>query len=194
MELGRTLRRDEVALDPQTVERGLKDGLAGGTPALTEERMRQAMAAVQVQVQARRQEKAARAAQTNRAEGDAFLKANAARPGVVTLPSGLEYQILEAGTGPLPNADDTIICNYRGTLINGTEFDSSYSRGVPATLNVSHVIKGWTEALERMPVGSKWRLVIPADLAYGAKGAGADIGPGAVLVFEVELLSIQPPA
>jgi len=110
---------------------------------------------------------------------------------VVTLPSGLQYKVLKEGTGPKPSATDSVACNYRGTLINGTEFDSSYKRGQPATFAVNGVIKGWTEALQLMPVGSKWQLFIPADLAYGERGAGADIGPNSTLIFEVELLSIQ---
>jgi len=194
LNLGRNLKKDSIAIDPQVVMQGLKDGLAGITPALNDDQMRAAVAQLQTDVQTQRQEKAAQAAQANGAAGAAFLKANAAKPGVVTLPSGLQYQILKAGTGPTPKADDTVVCNYRGTLIDGKEFDSSYARGAPATLNLGGVIKGWTEALQHMPVGSKWRLVVPSDLAYGAKGAGDDIGPDAVLVFEVELLSIQPPA
>jgi len=121
----------------------------------------------------------------------AFLEANKTKEGVVTLPSGLQYKVLQAGTGPKPAATDTVVCNYRGTLLDNTEFDSSYKRGQPATFPVGGVIKGWTEALQLMPVGSKWQLFIPADLAYGDRGAGGQIGPGATLIFEVELLSIQ---
>jgi FKBP-type peptidyl-prolyl cis-trans isomerase len=127
----------------------------------------------------------------NKKEGEAFLAANKSKPGVVTLPSGLQYKILTAGTGPKPTATDSVNCNYRGTLIDGKEFDSSYKRGKPVTFPVTGVIKGWTEALQLMPVGSKWQLFIPSDLAYGDRGAGADIGPGATLVFEVELISIE---
>jgi FKBP-type peptidyl-prolyl cis-trans isomerase FklB len=127
----------------------------------------------------------------NKKEGETFLAGNKAKPGIVTLPSGLEYKIEKEGTGPKPTASDSVVCNYRGTLIDGKEFDSSYKRGQPATFPVSGVIKGWTEALQLMPVGSKWQLFVPSDLAYGDRGAGPDIGPGATLVFEVELLSIQ---
>jgi FKBP-type peptidyl-prolyl cis-trans isomerase FklB len=137
--------------------------------------------------QAKMQEEGA----ANKKEGDAFLAANKSKEGVVTLPSGLQYKILKAGTGPKPTANDTVECNYRGTLINGKEFDSSYKRGQPADFPVGGVIKGWTEALQLMPVGSKWQLFVPADLAYGDRGAGADIGPGETLIFEVELMSIQ---
>ena len=140
---------------------------------------------------AKQQEKAQQLGLANKKEGEEFLAANKSKEGVVTLPSGLQYKVLKEGTGPKPSATDSVACNYRGTLINGTEFDSSYKRGQPATFAVNGVIKGWTEALQLMPVGSKWQLFIPADLAYGERGAGADIGPNSTLIFEVELLSIQ---
>lgn len=124
-------------------------------------------------------------------EGEKFLEANRKKPGVVTLPSGLEYEVLTRGVGPIPKATDTIRANYVGTLLNGKEFDNSYKRGEPITIPVSGVIRGWTEALEMMPVGSKWRLYIPSDLAYGDHGAGGGVIPGgATLVFEIELLDI----
>ena len=135
----------------------------------------------------------AKAGEANMKEGEEFLAANKTKDGVVTLPSGLQYKILTAGAGAKPTASDTVVCNYRGTFINGTEFDSSYKRGQPASFPVGGVIKGWTEALQLMPVGSKWQLFIPADLAYGERGRGP-IEPNAVLVFELELLSIQPKA
>jgi FKBP-type peptidyl-prolyl cis-trans isomerase len=131
------------------------------------------------------------AGEANKKEGDAFLAANKAKDGVVALPSGLQYKILIPGKGPKPTAGDSVVCNYRGTLIDGKEFDSSYKRGQPATFPVGGVIKGWTEALQLMPVGSKWQLFVPSELAYGDRGTGADIGPNATLIFEVELLSIQ---
>jgi FKBP-type peptidyl-prolyl cis-trans isomerase len=131
------------------------------------------------------------AGEMNKKEGVEFLTANKSKEGVVMLPSGLQYKILTAGSGPKPTASDTVVCNYRGTLISGAEFDSSYKRGQPASFPVNGVIKGWTEALQLMPVGSKWQLFVPSELGYGDRGAGADIGPGATLIFEVELLSIQ---
>jgi FKBP-type peptidyl-prolyl cis-trans isomerase FklB len=138
---------------------------------------------------------AAAVAAANKATGDQFLAANKAKDGVVTLPSGLQYKILKEGTGPKPAATDEVVCNYRGTLIDGTEFDSSYKRGTPATFPVDKVIKGWTEALQLMPVGSKWELFVPSNLAYGERGAGqrgADvIAPNSTLIFEVELMSIK---
>src|SRR5207244_808299 len=123
--------------------------------------------------------------------GETFLAANKGKDGVVTLPSGLQYKILTQGTGPKPTSADTVVCNYRGTLINGTEFDSSYKRGQPATFPISGVIKGWTEALPLMPVGSKWQLFIPSEMAYGERAPGPEIGPNSTLIFEIELLLIQ---
>src|SRR5882724_6277233 len=140
------------------------------------------------------QEKMKVVAEGNKKEGADFLAANKSKEGVVILPSGLQYKILTEGSGPKPTASDTVVCNYRGTLISGAEFDSSYKRGQPASFPVNGVIKGWTEALQLMPVGSKWQLFVPAELGYGDRGAGADIGPGATLIFEVELLSIQSKA
>src|SRR5271157_5536937 len=150
---------------------------------------------LQAEARKKQEEKKQQAGETNKKEGEAFLAANKAKERVVTLPSGLQYKILKEGTGPKPTAADTVVCNYRGTLINGTEFDSSIKRGQPATFPVTGVIKGWTEALQLMPVGSKWQLFIPSDLAYGDRGAaGGEIGPGATLIFDVELLSIQDKA
>jgi len=123
-------------------------------------------------------------------EGNKFLEQNKKRPGVITLPDGLQYEIITKGTGPIPTAKDTVSANYIGTLINGTEFDNSYKRGEPLTIPVSGVIRGWTEALELMPVGSKWKLFIPSDLGYGDRGAGGAIPGGAALIFEIELLNI----
>jgi FKBP-type peptidyl-prolyl cis-trans isomerase FklB len=180
-----------VEVDPAIVLRGLKDGLAGGKMLLTDDEARATLTQLQAEVRNKQQEKMKVAGELNKKEGTEFLATNKAKEGVVTLPSGLQYRILTAGTGPKPAATDTVSCNYRGTLTNGTEFDSSYKRGQPASFPVNGVIKGWTEALQLMPVGSKWQLFIPSELGYGERGAGADIGPGATLIFEVELLSIQ---
>jgi FKBP-type peptidyl-prolyl cis-trans isomerase FklB len=192
LNIGAGLRRDAITVDPAIVAQGVKDATSGAKPLMTEDQMRMVLIQLQASVQASREAKAAHAAETNKAEGEAFLKANAAKPGVVTLPSGLQYQVITAGTGKKPTADDVVLCNYRGALLDGTEFDSSFKRGAPDTFPVSGVIKGWTEALQKMPVGSKWKIFVPSSLAYGEKGAGADIGPNAVLVFDIELLSIQP--
>jgi FKBP-type peptidyl-prolyl cis-trans isomerase len=189
--LGTNLHKQAVEVDPAIVLRGLKDGLAGGKMLLTDDEARATLTQLQAEVRNKQQEKMKVAGELNKKEGTEFLAANKAKEGVVTLPSGLQYRILTAGTGPKPAATDTVSCNYRGTLTNGAEFDSSYKRGQPASFPVNGVIKGWTEALQLMPVGSKWQLFIPSELGYGERGAGADIGPGATLIFEVELLSIQ---
>ena len=127
----------------------------------------------------------------NKAEGEAFLAENQNKPGVTTLPSGLQYEVLTEGTGKKPTPRSSVTTHYHGTLINGNVFDSSYQRGQPATFGVNQVIAGWTEALQLMPEGSKWRLYIPSDLAYGKRGAGRDIGPDSALIFDVELLKVN---
>jgi FKBP-type peptidyl-prolyl cis-trans isomerase FklB len=192
LNIGKGLHRDDVDVDPSIILRGLRDGLADRKPLMTDEEIKATMIALQTDVRKKQQAKMEMAANTNKQEGEAFLTANKTQDGVVTLPSGLQYKILKEGDGPKPAATDSVVCNYRGTLLNNTEFDSSYKRGQPATLNVSGVIKGWTEALQLMPVGSKWQLFVPSELAYGQRGAGGTIGPNATLIFEIELLSIQP--
>jgi FKBP-type peptidyl-prolyl cis-trans isomerase FklB len=182
MSLGTGLHNQGMTLDPTLVARGLRDAQSGAKTALTEDEAHAVLRQLQGDVQANLSAK-------NRKAGEDFLAANKAKPGVVTLPSGLQYKILTQGNGPKPTAGDTVTCNYRGTLIDGTEFDSSYKRGQPVSFRVGGVIKGWTEALQLMPVGSKWQLFIPADLAYGNEGRPG-IAPGDTLVFEVELLSI----
>ncbi len=191
MNLGTNLKRDSVDIDTAIFVRALKDTVAGGRTLLTDSEARAALTQLQTAVRGKQMEKMKLAGETNKKEGDAFLAANKSQEGIVTLPSGLEYKILTQGTGPKPTATDTVVCNYRGTLVNGTEFDSSYKRGQPATFPVTGVIKGWTEALQLMPVGSKWQLFLPAELAYGERGPSPEIGPNSTLVFEVELLSIQ---
>ncbi|MGZ4733210.1 MAG: FKBP-type peptidyl-prolyl cis-trans isomerase [Terriglobales bacterium] len=191
MNLGTSLHRQAVPVDPNILLRGLKDALAGSKTALTEDQARAALMEVQSEMRKKQQEQMQVAGEANKKEGEAFLAANKAKDGVVTLPSGLQYKILTQGSGPKPTATDSVVCNYRGTLINGTEFDSSYKRGEPATFPVNGVIKGWTEALQLMPVGSKWQLFVPSDLAYGERSPGPEITPDSTLIFEVELLSIQ---
>jgi FKBP-type peptidyl-prolyl cis-trans isomerase FklB len=191
MNMGKGLQKDAVDIDPNIFARGLKDGLAGGKTLMTAEEATAAINVLKAEVKKNQEAKMQLAGDANKKEGDAFLAANKTKEGVVTLPSGLQYKILTAGTGPKPTAADSVVCNYKGTLINGKEFDASSKHGGPATFPVGGVIKGWTEALQLMPVGSKWQLFVPADLAYGQRGAGGDIGPGATLIFEVELLSIK---
>jgi len=191
LNIGKSMRKDGVDIDPSILVRGLKDAMAGGKTLLTDEEAKTAMVALQSDLRKKQEGKMQHVGETNKQEGEAFLAANKTQDGVVTLPSGLQYKVLKEGTGPKPSASDSVVCHYRGTLLNNTEFDSSYKRGQPATFPVGGVIKGWTEALQLMPAGSKWQLFVPSELGYGARGAGADIGPNATLVFEVELLSIQ---
>jgi FKBP-type peptidyl-prolyl cis-trans isomerase FklB len=195
LNIGKSMHKDSVDIDPSILLRGLRDGLAGSKPLLTDEEARAAMVALQTEMRKKQEEKMLVQGETNKKEGEVFLADNKTKDGIVTLPSGLQYKILKEGTGPKPAATDTVVCNYKGTLLDNTEFDSSYKRGQPATFPVSGVIKGWTEALQLMPVGSKWQLFIPSELAYGARGGpGGGIGPNATLLFEVELVSIQPKA
>jgi FKBP-type peptidyl-prolyl cis-trans isomerase len=189
-QVGGNLKKQAVEVDPNLVSQGMKDALSGAKPRLTEAEAQAVLTETQNEVRKEQQAKMQEASAKNKTEGEAFLAANKSKEGVVTLPDGLQYKILKAGTGPKPTASDSVVCNYRGTLIDGTEFDSSYKRGQPATFAVGQVIKGWTEALQLMPVGSKWQLFVPSSLAYAERGAGADIGPDATLIFEVELLSI----
>jgi FKBP-type peptidyl-prolyl cis-trans isomerase len=189
--IGSQMKSDGITVDTDQLARGIHDAQSGAKPMLSPEQMSAAMNALQAGVMTHRREQAAQQADSNKAQGDAFLKANAARPGVVTTKSGLQYEILVKGTGPTPKATDTVVCNYKGTLVDGTEFDASDKHGGPASFPVGGVIKGWSEALQLMPVGSKWRLVLPSELAYGERGAGGPIGPNSVLIFEVELVSIK---
>jgi FKBP-type peptidyl-prolyl cis-trans isomerase len=184
------LRRRSVDVDPNLVAQALKDSFSGKT-LLTEEERVAVLAQLQQTLIAKEKVDREQMAEANLKEGEAFLASNKAREGVVTLPSGLQYKIITQGGGPKPTLEDTVVCNYKGTFINGKEFDSSYKRGEPATFPVVGVIRGWTEALQHMPVGSKWQLFIPASLAYGESGHGRDIQPNTALIFEVELLSIK---
>jgi FKBP-type peptidyl-prolyl cis-trans isomerase FklB len=191
LNIGRGLKKQPVDIDAPSLLRGVKDALADSTPLLTDDEVDAALKQLQSQVQAKHDAELAKAGEANMKEGEDFLAANKTKDGVVTLPSGLQYKIVTAGTGPKPSATDTVVCNYKGTFINGTEFDSSYKRGQPASFAVNGVIKGWTEALQLMPVGSKWQLFVPSELAYGQRGAGGAIGPNQTLLFEVELISIK---
>jgi FKBP-type peptidyl-prolyl cis-trans isomerase len=193
--VGGQLKAQSVELDPAMVARGIRDALSGAKSAMTDEEIRTTLTELRAQLQQKQAAVVQEASAKNKQEGEAFLAANKGKEGVVTLPSGLQYKILKEGDGKKPLATDTVQCNYRGTLIDGTEFDSSAKHGgAPASFPVNGVIKGWTEALQLMPVGSKWQLFVPSDLAYGDRGAGGSIGPGATLIFEVELVSIQDKA
>ncbi len=189
--LGSRMSQDSVPLDVNAFTAGLTDAMSGAEPRMTQEEISSEMQAYQEKAVAEQQAAQAVAAEENLAAAAAFLAENAAKEGVVVLESGLQYEILQAGDGAVPTADDTVEVHYRGTLMDGTEFDSSYERNQTASFGVTQVIPGWIEALQLMPVGSKWKLVIPSELAYGAGGAGGSIGPNATLIFEVELISIE---
>lgn len=191
MNLGAGLKEQAIDVNSDMLLRGIKDAISDGKPLMTDEEIRASLSTLKSQLQAKQAAIQEKAASENKAKGDKFLAENKTKEGVVALPSGLQYKILKAGTGAKPKATDTVTTHYKGTLLDGTQFDSSYDRNEPATFPVSGVIKGWTEALQLMPVGSKWQLFIPAELAYGERGAAQVIGPNETLIFEVELLSIQ---
>jgi FKBP-type peptidyl-prolyl cis-trans isomerase FklB len=187
MDIGNNLKRQSIDIDPNILAKGVKDAFLGSQPLLTEQEIRETTIVFQKEMMAKQHE----IAKKNKKEGEAFLAENKKKEGVKTLPSGLQYKVIKAGTGKKPKLTDTVTTHYRGTLINGTEFDSSYRRGRPVSFQVNGVIPGWTEALQLMEEGAKWQLFIPSNLAYGERGAGRDIGPDATLIFEIELLSIQ---
>ncbi len=190
--IGTGLKQQGFEISTEMLAKGVADAYSGGTMLMTEQEVRDTLAAVQKEIVAKMQEKQKEAGDKNKVAGEAFLAANKSKEGVKTTASGLQYKVIKAGTGPKPTADDTVTVHYRGTLIDGSEFDSSYSRKEPATFPVKGVIAGWTEILQLMPVGSTWQVAIPSNLAYAERGAGAKIGPNATLIFEVELLSIKP--
>ena len=198
VDIGSTMKRQPFEVDPDLMARGIKDAYTGGKMIMPDNEVRATLMDLQKELQAKQmeemkkqQEETKKVGETNKKEGEAFLAANAKKEGVKTLPSGLQYKVLKSGSGATPKSTDTVETNYRGTLIDGTEFDSSYKRGQSATFPVSGVIAGWTEALQLMKVGDKWQLFVPPALAYGERGAGREIGPNATLIFEVELLAIK---
>jgi len=191
MDLGKQLKMRSVEIDPAVFARGLKDALAGGNMLLTEEEAKAVITELQKAMMVKQAEAARLAGEKNKAEGEAFLAANKAKEGVVTLPSGLQYKILTTGAGRKPTLEDTVVCKYRLSLVGGKEVDSSGRRGQPFTIPVKSAIKGWSEVLQLMPVGSKWEVFVPPNLGYGEHGGGADIGPNATLVFEIELVAIK---
>lgn len=187
MQIGHQIKEDGIILDESAFMQAIRDAASGTPPKLTQDEIRTTVENMKKE----RAKLASQAGEKNKQEGEKFLAANRSKPGVQVLPSGLQYQVLHAGTGAKPAATDTVEVNYRGTLLDGTEFDSSYKRGEPATFPVNGVIQGWQQALQMMSEGSKWQLFIPSDLAYGSRGAGGVIGPNATLVFEVELLKVK---
>ena len=189
-QFGRSLKSQGLSLDLDVYTSGIRDALGEAKPQLSQEEMQKAIVEVQNRVAAGRQKEFKEAAEKNLAEGKTFMEANAKKEGVKTLPSGLQYKVLAEGKGGMPKLTDEVTVNYRGALVDGTEFDSSYSRGNPLTFRVDKVIRGWSEALPLMKEGSKWQLFIPPGLAYGERGSGR-IPPNSTLIFDVELISIK---
>ena len=190
-QFGQNLKKLEADLDPEVLSAAIRDGLSGKESRLSEEEMRAALASLREKTVAAMQASAQEQAQKNLAEGEKFLAENKTKDGIKTTASGLQYKIIKEGEGPSPKAGDTVTVHYRGTFVDGTEFDSSYQRGEPATFPLTGVIPGWTEALQLMKKGSKWELFIPSELAYGERGAGNRIPPNSTLIFEVELISSE---
>jgi FKBP-type peptidyl-prolyl cis-trans isomerase FklB len=187
MDIGMNLKKQAIDIDSNILAKGVKDALSGAKPLLTQKEIQETMAAFQKEMMAKKEE----VAKQNKKDGEIFLSENKKKEGVKTLLSGLQYKVIKAGTGKKPKSTDTVTVHYRGTLIDGTEFDSSYKRGQTVSFPVSGVIPGWTEGLQLMEEGAKWQLFIPSNLAYGERGTGGIIGPNATLIFEVELVSIQ---
>ena len=187
MQIGFNLGRQKVDINPDILAAGIKDALAS-KPQLTPDQVKDVMAQFEKDMEQKQKE----LGEKNKTEGAKFLEENKKKPDVKTTASGLQYKLIKEGTGAQPKATDMVTVNYRGTLLDGTEFDSSYKRGQPATFPVNGVIKGWTEALQLMKQGSKYQLFIPANLAYGERAMGPDIGPNSTLIFEVELQDIKP--
>ena len=198
--IGSNFKKDELKMNLEIFQKGIEDGFTGGEQILNEQEIKDTMMAFQKKMMAKKQaeqmkqrEERKKQGEANKEKGEKFLKENKAKQGIVTLESGLQYKILKKGTGASPKATDSVKCHYKGTTIDGKEFDSSYKRGQPATLALNRVIKGWTEGLQLMKEGGKWQFFIPSELAYGNRGAGQNIGPNEVLIFEVELLGIEKP-
>jgi FKBP-type peptidyl-prolyl cis-trans isomerase FklB len=191
MDIGGSLKSQAIDIDPDKFAQGVKDMVEGNKALLTNEEFQSTMQKFQQEMVAKQADQSKVIAEKNKAEGEAFLAENRKKDGVVTTESGLQYIVLEEGSGDSPKATDTVSVHYKGSLINGVEFDSSYSRNEPASFPVNGVIPGWTEALQLMKPGAKWKVFLPSDIAYGERGAGQQIGPNSTLIFEVELLSIN---
>lgn len=190
-DLGKNFKTQGIDVSPDVLAKGMQDSMSGGKLILTEEQMKDVLSKFQKDLMAKRSAELAKKADENKAKGEAFLAANKAKPGVVVLPSGLQYRIVEAGTGAKPSKTDTVTVEYTGTLIDGTVFDGTQKTGKPATFQVAHVIPGWIEALQLMPAGSTWELFVPSDLAYGPRSVGGPLGPNETLVFKIHLISVN---
>lgn len=191
MEMGKGVKAQGLDVDTGLVSQGLKDAITGGKSLMSDDELQTVISALQTQLKQKQEEAQEAVAAENKERGEAFLVENGKKAGVVTLPSGLQYKIITAGQGKKPVASDTVLCNYKGTFLDGTEFDSSAAAGKPVPFEVKSIIPGFQEALLLMPVGSKWQIFVPSNLAYGERGAGGVIGPNATLIFDLELVSIQ---
>ena len=190
-DLGKNFKTQGIDINPEALAKGMQDGMSGTQLILTEQQMKDVLNKFQKDLMAKRSSEFNKKSEENKTKGEAFLAANKAKPGIVTLPSGLQYKIVEAGTGSKPGKSDTVTVEYTGTLIDGTVFDSTEKTGKPASFQVSQVIPGWTEALQLMPAGSTWEVFVPASLAYGSRSVGGPIGPNETLVFKIHLISVK---
>ncbi len=190
LNIGNNLKGQSIDIDPDVFSRGIKDALTGSKPMLTEQEIQTTIKSFEKEMRTKQASRMKEVGEKKNKEGEIFLAKNGKKEGVTTLPSGLQYEVIKEGDGKAPKSTDTVSVHYRGTLINGNEFDSSIKRGQPASFQVGGVIKGWTEALQLMKTGAKWKLIIPSDLAYGERGSRS-IGPNETLIFEVELLAIK---
>jgi FKBP-type peptidyl-prolyl cis-trans isomerase FklB len=191
-QVGGDFKRQGVELNPDLMVKGIQDAMSGAKPLMNAKEMQETLVDLKKKVVADQQRRREEQGKKAREAGEKFLAENAKKEGVSTLPSGLQYKVLQQGAGTSPKKTDTVTVHYKGTLVDGTEFDSSYKRGKPATFRVDGVIAGWTEALQRMKPGARWRLFIPPNLAYGDRGAGSRIPPNSTLIFDVELISVKP--
>jgi FKBP-type peptidyl-prolyl cis-trans isomerase FklB len=193
VQMGSVVRQRKIEVQPDLIMKGLWDSLAGEKLLMTDAELRATFAAFQAETKQKQDQARAKFAEENKKAGEAFLAQNKTKEGVFTLPSGLQYKILKAGNGKKATDGDTVVCHYRGATVNGAEFGNSRRGSKPATIRLAKAIPGWKEALKLMPVGSQWQLVIPPQLAFGARGAGRTIGPNSTLIFEIELVGIKPP-
>lgn len=190
-DLGKNFKTQGIDINPEALAKGMQDGMSGAQLILTEQQMKDVLNKFQKDLMAKRSAEFNKKSEENKSKGDEFLKENKAKPGVIALPSGLQYKIIETGTGSKPGKADTVTVEYTGRLIDGTVFDSTEKTGKPATFQVSQVIPGWTEALQLMPAGSTWEIFVPAGLAYGPRSVGGPIGPNETLIFKIHLISVK---